>query len=529
MGLVVRMRAGLGVLAVLTSACTVLSGCSGSEDSAQPVTTPTAPWTTRPPTGEAQPATDAVGAVRASADPEPAPRAQAEPVSGWPGAAGWVEDDAWAAASRLTRSLWLPLPVAESLSAGQTHGTRVGAGPEDTAEAPWQFSVSALVVDMRDWADSARVYDMCDLEEAVAYETGDGDWWLEGRHVQSIQQYQGELDCDGDGVKAPPMYHYERGRYAYSGPAFGIDKELADRGFNTREGAEAFMERAVPLALQNHWYTYSHTLPADASPLGLNLCSGGNCRPRRYFGETEFHRNWRAIEYSRADAPVDEVRVLAESLSIRDGALRGLVRNWSRNLWAYRVTVTAGDRVWEWPLSMQPGEAAPFEFEDWTGDQDPLAVEYAVTGQMSPDVDRSRLFHIGEYPDLTRDRFHDHLPQEIIDSLPPGTEAMTHFYGYYVYAASHPSLLQDGEWTHEPPRFEPSVWSAWFDERGRVGDVDRSTPTRSDRFHPDGTVDHEPRIVEWLEPDPDGYLGFAIVGGGTYKWVGGANTAPALE
>lgn len=529
MGLVVRMRAGLGVLAALSLACTVLWGCTGSEDSAQPVTAPTSPSTTQLPTDEPQPATGAVDVVSASADAEPAASAHAGPAPGWPGAAGWVEDSAWAAASRLAGSSWQPLPAAEPLSAGQTQATRVGAGPEDTAEAPWQFSVSALVVDMRDWADSARVYDMCDLEEAVAYETGDGDWRLVGRHVQSIQQYQDELDCDGDGVKAPPMYHYERGRYAYSGPAFGIDKELADRGFDTREEAEAFMERAVPLALQNHSYTYAHTLPAGAEPLGLNLCSGRHCRPRRYFGETEFHRNWRAIEYSRADAPIDEVRVLAESLSIRDGALRGLVRNWSRNLWAYRVTVTAGDRVWEWPLSMQPGEASPFEFEDWTGAEEPLAVEYTVTGQMSPDVDRSRLFHIGEYPDLTRDRFPDHLPQEIIDSLPPGTEALTHFYAYYVYAGSHPSLLKDGEWTHEPPQFEPSVWSALFDERGHVRDVYRDVPTNPHGYHPDGTIDLTPYVVEWVEPDPSGFVGFEIVDSGLYIWVGGANTAPALE
>lgn len=76
------------------------------------------------------------------------------------------------------------------------------------------------------------------------------------------------------------------------------------------------------------------------------------------------------IVYSSAAALVDDVRVLTDTVLVRDGVLRGLVRNWSRTLWAYGVAVTADGRSWHWPLSVQPGEVAPFEIDGWDGPAD---------------------------------------------------------------------------------------------------------------------------------------------------------------
>ena len=73
------------------------------------------------------------------------------------------------------------------------------------------------------------------------------------------------------------------------------------------------------------------------------------------------------IRFADVEAPVDGVRLLEDSVTVMDGVLRGMVRNLSRGLWAYEVTVTAAQREFVWPLSVQPGEMAPFEIEDWEG------------------------------------------------------------------------------------------------------------------------------------------------------------------
>ena len=423
---------------------------------------------------------------------------------------GWVEDSGWAAESRFAGSTWQPLSTSTPLEPGLRDGTRIGASPADSDGALWRQDVHQHPVGVID----IRIYDMCVLEDAVARSTGDGKWPLETVAALRIQEYMDELDCDGDGIKAPLVYGYERGRYRYHGS-----------GFDSREQAEAYKERKE----RQQPHHYSHTLPRGAKPMGLNLCS------RRYCFR---NGQWLAIEYAYASAPVDEVRVLGGSLAIRDGALRGLVRNWSRELWAYRVTVTAGDQAWHWPLSMQPGEAAPFEIDNWTGSDDPLEVEYTVTAQMSPDIDGSRMLEIGEFPDLTLDRFLEHLPQQIIDALPADTRALAHFYAISVNVGSHPSLARfywgwgEDEWPSElaPLGFEPSAFSAWIDADRRVMEVSQITPIDpvpwedGDPYPPPG-----PAIVEWIEFDPDGPVGFDIIGPWDRIWAGGANTAPALR
>lgn len=91
-------------------------------------------------------------------------------------------------------------------------------------------------------------------------------------------------------------------------------------------------------------------------------------------------------------AAVDELRVEPGSVLVRDGVLRGLVRNWSWRYWAYGVTVTAGGRSFEWPLSVQPGEVAPFEIHDWDGLTDPQQIQISVTADLSWHADPSRAF-----------------------------------------------------------------------------------------------------------------------------------------
>ena len=96
------------------------------------------------------------------------------------------------------------------------------------------------------------------------------------------------------------------------------------------------------------------------------------------------------IMFAPRDAPVDEVRVLVGSVAVSGGVLRGLVRNWSRHLWAYGVTVSAGEGSFRWPLSVQPGELAPFEIAGWEGPDDPGLVDIVIDAEMSWHADPSR-------------------------------------------------------------------------------------------------------------------------------------------
>ncbi|MCY4518633.1 MAG: hypothetical protein OXB99_15500 [Acidimicrobiaceae bacterium] len=510
MGTAVRWGAALGALAV---AGIPLWGCSGDMPEAQPHMT-RLPATANERAVDSDDAEVPDGTMPiAAAVTLPVLSSFAEPVTRGIGAVGWVEDTAWAEASPFAGSKWRLLDAPAPLGPSQRDGVRIGAAPGDTSGALWQADRDIELSDA-----ARRIYDMCDLHDAVDRYTSDGRWPLQSSDVGRIHVFQDELDCDGDGVKGPLFFGYERGRYRALG-----------RDFDTRQEAVAYIERfehQMP-------HRYSHTLPVGAEPLGLNLCSGDRCLPGL--------AGWLAIEYSRADASVDEVRVLPRSLSVIDGVLRGLIRNWSRDSFAYSVSVTAGGRTWEWPLSMQPGEAAPFEFEDWTAGEDPLAVEYTVTAQMSPDIDRTRHWRILYLNTLLPEEFHEALPQEVIDRLNPGeNEAL----GYYEARPalpervdSHPSLTRvsddraDGEWPLDlpPPEFKPLVYTARFAADGKVTEVTALTPTSPGDWDADGTFRETPLAVERVVPSLDGYVGFYIAVPGRFVWVGGADTAPTLR
>lgn len=191
------------------------------------------------------------------------------------------------------------------------------------------------------------------------------------------------------------------------------------------------------------------------------------------------------IRFAPADAPADEVRVVAESVAVRDGMLRGLMRNWSRRLWAYGVTVTADSHDFEWPLSMQPGEIAPFEIAGWDGPADAGRIEFQVAANMSHHADPSRAFEfmgpfhfeIGadtrrEMPDAVRDRY-----AHVTADVPPGSvswAAVRADSTKLVLPASHPSLhdayeLHDG-FVHLAVR-DLRAYGVIRDSHGRVFDV----------------------------------------------------------
>lgn len=128
----------------------------------------------------------------------------------------------------------------------------------------------------------------------------------------------------------------------------------------------------------------------------------------------------------------DEVVVLEETVTVRDGVVRGLVHNLSRTLYARDLTVTAqapdfeegdggADGVWRWPLTVQPGERAPFEIAGWEGSTEAEMIDLSVTASFSPEMDigRSINLHQGKYMDALYGTCH--FSGELwVPTTPPG-------------------------------------------------------------------------------------------------------------
>ncbi len=101
------------------------------------------------------------------------------------------------------------------------------------------------------------------------------------------------------------------------------------------------------------------------------------------------------------DDIVDDVVVDLGTVTINDGAVRGLAQNRSNSMFARDVVVRVAsgvdcdeDATWVWPLTVQPGERVPFEIEGCKANTASDAIEFKVTSSFSDRLDISRSFHI---------------------------------------------------------------------------------------------------------------------------------------
>ncbi len=99
----------------------------------------------------------------------------------------------------------------------------------------------------------------------------------------------------------------------------------------------------------------------------------------------------------------DSVALLWDSVAVRDGDLLGLVQNRSAALFAREVTVMLRGHSWVFPLTVQPGEVAPFVVGAGTVSDLPERSEIEVSAALSPQPDLSRSFKFAPfYPMNTR-------------------------------------------------------------------------------------------------------------------------------
>ncbi len=359
------------------------------------------------------------------------------------------------------------------------HGLRVPQGDADTKGA--MFEIDAAASQSRQESEAAGVIlDLCRLEDALIAEhwpnevPEPGELSLPERR-ELARSFLGR-DCRGaDTALAEPLLGYWPSRYRVFG-TYGLEGTF----FPTRDEAVAWYERHEAAQQMR----YGATLPRGAELYGS-------------FGYS--------IEYSGRDNPVDEVRVLDGTMGVTGGVLRGLVRNWSRTMWAYGMRVEAGGREFLWPLSIQPGEVAPFEIDDWDGPADPGSIDVAVFAEMSNDGDVSRAWWMAPYPQVMQSDawqqapgWYRAPPQDVLDDLPADTERLVSASAHYSLSDnrpdSHPSL--HGELA-EDLEFELAVFVAFFGDDGIVLDVQAVTPYSEGRrllAPPDGVL---PRGAEY--------------------------------
>ena len=153
----------------------------------------------------------------------------------------------------------------------------------------------------------------------------------------------------------------------------------------------------------------------------------------------------------------DRVVVSDMALNVEDGALRGLLHNQSKTLFARNVSVSAASAdtggkpvtgTWQWPLTMQPGEFAPFEITGWDGSSDPENIRFAVSYRLSEYLDLTRSFQLDGHTrtwtpqDIPPALLGELYPEDLVDGKVPLDYSREAFFPSWHFRApdSHPSL-----------------------------------------------------------------------------------------
>ncbi|WP_419907643.1 hypothetical protein [Candidatus Poriferisodalis sp.] len=394
-----------------------------------------------------------------------------------------------------------------------------------------------------------RVFDMCGRTEASFHD---------GADFSSLAYW----------------YGYDTARRWHQGCTAGRFLAVA-RGAWTERAREYFAQRPAAESWVADRRTREAALRRKGGPPEFAYVMG--------FVDSELHGYpGPRLESAPAHLPADEVQVLPETVAVREGVLRGLVRNRSRRLWAYEVTIAAGGREFRWPLSIQPGEVVPFEIAGWAGSGDPEAIDIAVTADMSWHADPSRAFAemsggqlklwVGELarramPDAVRDRYRHVVADTDPGSVSVGTVSWT--VAPIEPPGSHRSLADDLERLAVPDlRAYGVVYDgfgrvievgpaaildtpAWgpFDEmffpdvsptdiRALSGSEDLTTSTMSVRFDVHADVATDTRFAEGAQGtyrtradfyERDGHEADGLVEGGFILWIGTADPARAAE
>ena len=311
------------------------------------------------------------------------------------------------------------------------------------------------------------VYDLCDDAQAFEAITGqayrDGARFPRNTYADLVFERQ-QMGCDG----GPVSDVYRHNRWALR--------------TNDRGGTVRFRERTEALEYQREQAAaereeFRNTV--DAWPFGISPNGVGSRRV--------------LISFPDIDSPVDEVRLLDGSVTVVNGALRGMMRNWSRTLWAYSVSVAAHGRTFEWPLSVQPGELVPFQIDEWDGPSDAREIDIVISAEMVPEADLSRMFVVAQthgWREYADDMAWEWFPREFEDALSADAAREIELHRLFIEfaggASSHPWIDFPEEWQHRTYRITMSrqlqfdhlrAYQAFFTYSHQPDDVHRLSPS----------------------------------------------------
>ena len=228
----------------------------------------------------------------------------------------------------------------------------------------------------------------------------------------------------------------------------------------------------------------------DGSPRPGSEAPGGDGAAADLPGPLRKAQPWSIIEFGysdhwpdRYDSDVfsDEVAVRLDSVLVDGDTVRGLVQNMSDRLFARHVTVSAGEGRWVFPLTVQPGEVAPFEIGGYQGPSDPESIGLEVSAQLTPEPDLRRSFWVENSPGFWADTW----------------DQVEHVLGWYPHIVRPEGVSRD-DWVQayetlirlEEPTSHPSVagevadlvvedlrvYLTRLDDEDRVLDVSELTP-----------------------------------------------------
>jgi len=209
------------------------------------------------------------------------------------------------------------------------------------------------------------------------------------------------------------------------------------------------------------------TTPDDARAAAADIGGDGIEKP----AEETAQRMLGFFGRGAPDAPdVDSVQIIPDSLSLEDGVVRGLVYNTSAELFATDVTVSVkgipAGVSWRVPLTVQPGETAPFQIRG-LGDIRPLGVDdLAVDSRLSDNVDVERSVLVTGSPGAWYGTAHD-FPglKGLVAELPQGEFEYFETLLEVAEPTSHPSLAAE---VRALVIEKPTAYVAFFDEEGSV-------------------------------------------------------------
>ena len=389
-----------------------------------------------------------------------------------------------------------------------------------------------------------RVYGMCGHSEADIRDGGEAHYRQGGDFASVVYRF---------GSRQALGLH--RGcvetRFLAIGDSWLIGSEHS--WFQWRHQAETWVHdrRARHASASRRFWRESTGLPQSFYWSGYGVIDSDSFRRGEPLG----------IVFAPRSAPVDEVWVVPESVLVRDGVLRGLVRNRSWRYWAYDVTVAADGHQFAWPLSVQPGEVAPFEIHGWDGPADPEQIAFDIEADLSWHADPSRAYRsfggidLVAYPNR-EGVFSEYVRAsypEVTADVPAGARPiLTAWWDLPVYLPPPSRLSWDDDVARLVAGRDLSGYGALVDSHGRVIDVGPAHVSLADYEHePNYPQDilfvgfdiyaqlaHEDH--EWGEPggelssqvnyigQQDGVQG-GILHGGYVLWIGAAHPARAAE